>query len=314
VRSLRYLILWLTDACDLDCAYCYRGERSLGAMAPEVARAALALAARGTRPFHVQLAGGEPTLEPGLLERIVTTIRTEGLPATIALQTNGVGLDARLARLLREHRVEVGISLDGPPAVHDALRSRAGDTLRAIALLGSEGVEVRVTAVLSVSNAAHLGELALLLAGFPNVRGLALDPFVSRGADRTRIDLLCPPEPAARAARDLYAALHAVSRLRPSPLVWRELERVRHQLRSPTFRICDFCHACRGESAAVAPDGTVYPCSQVVGDPAYAAGTVTRVDGRALRAAFAGVQLSGPCGDCPLRGRCPGDCPSRVSA
>jgi uncharacterized protein len=73
-----------------------------------------------------------------------------------------------------------------------------------------------------------------------------------------------------------------------------------------------YCHACKGESLAVHPDGTVYPCGQTVGDPAMAAGTVDRVDWGRLRGMFRGLRLSGDCNECPLQNRCPGDCPSRM--
>lgn len=65
--SLRYVVLWLTTACNLRCAYCYRGDPPASTMPLEVARSALKLAAQSGLPFHVQMAGGEPTLEPGLM-------------------------------------------------------------------------------------------------------------------------------------------------------------------------------------------------------------------------------------------------------
>jgi uncharacterized protein len=315
VPCLRYLTLWLTDACTLDCVYCYRGVRGLGTMPDDVANHALDLAASSGTPFHVQLAGGEPTCEPALLERVVRRIRDEGWPATIAVQTHAADLTPGLASLFRDYGVEVGVSLDGPVTVHDTVRGRARDTVRGIGLLARHNVPVRVTAVLSTANAHSLGELALLLGVFGNVRGLGLDPLVLRGAARTRTDLMCPAPLAARAARDLHGTLRELERMRTAPFTWRELDLVRAALRGP--RAAEpraYCHACRAESLAVAPDGTVYPCSQAVGDPALAAGTVTDVDRERLARSFDGVRLRGPCGTCPLRGRCPGDCPSRLSA
>jgi sulfatase maturation enzyme AslB (radical SAM superfamily) len=56
----RHLVLWLTTACNLRCAYCYRGEPADMTMPMEVARAALALAGASRVPFHVQLAAVSP--------------------------------------------------------------------------------------------------------------------------------------------------------------------------------------------------------------------------------------------------------------
>ena len=122
--------------------------------------------------------------------------------------------------------------------------------------------------------------------------------------------------------------------MRARPLVWRELETVRAAMhRSPanTPTTVDpsgrtllplsvsnrpYCHAAVGESMAVAPDGSVYPCSQSVGDPASRAGTVHDVDWDRLKHRFSQDvhTLRGPCHRCALAGRCPGDCPSRVEA
>ena len=77
-----------------------------------------------------------------------------------------------------------------------------------------------------------------------------------------------------------------------------------------------YCHAAVGESLAVAPDGSVYPCSQAVGDVASRVGTIHDVDWDGLRRRFAHDvhTLRGPCHRCALADRCPGDCPSRVEA
>jgi uncharacterized protein len=63
---------------------------------------------------------------------------------------------------------------------------------------------------------------------------------------------------------------------------------------------------------AVHPSGAVYPCSQVAGEPAFAAGTLETVDWHRLKSAFHGVRLICPDASCTLAGCCPGDCPSRI--
>ncbi|HCX89504.1 MAG TPA: radical SAM protein, partial [Deltaproteobacteria bacterium] len=68
-RYPRYLVLLLTTACNLNCAYCYREERDhFQSMPREVAEKALRLAASSGSSFHVQITGGEPCLEPELIE------------------------------------------------------------------------------------------------------------------------------------------------------------------------------------------------------------------------------------------------------
>ncbi|WP_168582792.1 radical SAM/SPASM domain-containing protein [Gephyromycinifex aptenodytis] len=334
---IRSLVLWPTGACDLDCTYCYRGLLG-GRMSPATAHAALDLAAQSGLPFHVQFAGGEPTLNPAIIEQVCQRIAAEALPATVAVQTNAARLTPPVLDLLARYRVQVGVSIDGPPQVQEQVRGHARETFAGLGLLAAREIPVRVTAVLSAVNATRLAELALLLAAYPNVVGLALDPLVSQGAARGRDDLLPDPKEVARGITDLHHAVRQIARLRTAPFTWRELETVRRALRPAPIPVtvqvrrpadapdagahpnavartpAPYCHAALGQSMAVAPDGTVYPCSQSVGDPARAAGHVGDVDWAALQRQFRDVHLTGPCQECELQGRCPGDCPSRLEA
>lgn len=308
---VRYLVLWLTTACNLHCAYCYRGDQPPRTMPLDVARSALELAAASGLPFHVQMAGGEPTLEPQLMEAIGRMVRQAGWPATLAVQTNGTLIDRALIDLCRRHDISVGLSLDGPPEVQERARGGAGATFRGLSLLARAGAPVRITAVLSTFNDLDLGRLALTAASFPNVKGIGLDPVVLKGRAAGREDLL-PSEAHLRTGVGIMlATINELSRMHRPRIRWRELNSVREALWGGGPR-GSYCHACLGESLAVHPDGTVYPCGQTVADPAMAAGTVDRVDWQGLRGMFETVRMEGNCGQCPLRGRCPGDCPSRL--
>lgn len=308
---VRYLVLWLTTACNLRCAYCYRGEQPAMVMPLEVVRAALRLAGASGLPFHVQLAGGEPTLEPGSIEAIGRMVRSAGWPATMALQTNATLLDGRLLAVCKRYRIDINVSIDGPPPVQERIRGNAKASFHGLELLSRSQVPVCATAVLSDANVAYLAELILCLASFSNVRGLGLDPLVRKGNGATRtMDV-----PAAAIIRDnvfsMLGMLKGVNQLRTSPMHWREYDAVIRSLKGNS-PMRPYCHACCGESLAVHPDGTVYPCGQTVGDPAKAAGTVDHVDWARLKGVFQGLRLQGICRKCPLAERCPGDCPSRL--
>jgi len=110
----RYLVLWLTTACNLRCRYCYRKEDDHAIMSKEVARTALFLAAQSGLPFHVQLAGGEPTLEPDMIEFVGRTVRDAHWPATLAMQTNGTLWERDMIELCRRYDIGIGVSVDGP--------------------------------------------------------------------------------------------------------------------------------------------------------------------------------------------------------
>lgn len=309
--QVRYLVLWLTTVCNLQCAYCYRGDQPPRTMPLEVARSALELASASGLPFHVQMAGGEPTLEPALIDAVARMVRQAGWPATLAVQTNGTLIDRSLIECCRRHGIRVGLSLDGPPAVQETIRGGARATFKGLELLAREAIPVRVTTVLSSANLSHLGELMLALAAFPNIRGVGLDPVVLRGR-ALQMESASPTEAALRSGVRRMLAMHdRVSLLRKVPITWRERDAVSHALAGRKTQGV-FCHACRGESLAVHPDGSVTPCGQTAGDSAWMVGTAEQVDWEKLKAMYRGVRLQGPCRGCPLEGRCPGDCPARL--
>lgn len=309
--NVRYLVLWLTTACNLHCQYCYRKGEAHAAMSKDVAQAALSLAAASGLPFHVQLAGGEPTLEPGLVEFVGRTVRQAGWPATVAIQTNGTLIDRVLLDLCRRYDIAIGVSLDGPPDVQEALRGMSGATFRGLSMLEKEGMPVRITTVLSSVNAGRLYDLALSLARFNNIKGVGFDPLVMTGRAQIRPDLLPSTEAVYTGVQDFMEALENIKGYRTNSFDWRELHVVRQAL-SEGVSSRPYCHACKGESLAVHPDGKAYPCGQAIGDPDMAAGTIDAVDWTRLHTCYEGMELRGDCSSCPLAGRCPGDCPSRL--
>ncbi len=125
------LILQPTPFCNLSCRYCYlspdaRAERSRMSLETVRRSAELALEVGGFSRFLVLWHLGEPlVVEPGwyqkahrLLERTLgaTRIRFE-------YQTNATLLTSSWARFFQaDPRISVGISVDGPAAIHDANR------------------------------------------------------------------------------------------------------------------------------------------------------------------------------------------------
>lgn len=274
-------------------------------MSRETALAALALAAESGQPFHVQLAGGEPTLEPGLIHFIAQVVRQRSRPATLAIQTNAVALTSDLADMLRRWDIGVGVSLDGPPQVHGKLRGKSAHTLRGMESLERAGVDFNVTAVVSAANVMHLPKLALLLGRYEHAKGLGLDLLINRGRAAKESIAMADAQKLHRAAQELVLAVAWVNRIRRTPLVLREVERMK-------TGASVFCHAAAGASLAVHPDGRLYPCGQTMGDDDVALGTINSPDFSRLNALGGFVLGSAQCGGCPLEGRCPGECPSRL--
>jgi len=311
--DVRYLILVLTARCNLRCRYCYYGDADEPAdMSMAVLEQAIGMAATAGSRFHLQLTGGEPTLVPALVEAAADRARKTGRCPTIGIQTNGTCLTRDMLRLFQQVDMQVGVSLDGPPQVHQTQRGMAAETLRGLQLLESARIPFRVTTVVTQANAARLDELVLILAGYSMARGIGLDLLVRKGrafgpktiaqTDRATLEA---------GLQRMRATLDAVNARRAVPIQWREWEMLfpadgKHNRRS------GFCHAGLGQSLAVTPDGRIFPCAQTLDDSQFAAGTVWQPRKEALTQLQTCRAQPDVCSDCEVHAICPGECPSRL--
>jgi radical SAM protein with 4Fe4S-binding SPASM domain len=157
-------VVWeLTLACNLRCGHC--GSRAGEARADELTteealRVAGELAALGAE--LVTLSGGEPTLRPDW-DLIASALVERGV--RVNLVTNGwTRTEADATALARRVRAaglsNVGVSLDGPEAIHDRVRGK-GTFRRSRATLQrlvAEGVSVGVLTTIQRLNLNHLEE------------------------------------------------------------------------------------------------------------------------------------------------------------
>jgi uncharacterized protein len=160
--------------CNLDCRYCYYLEKELlypQAGPPRMAddlleeyiaqQIAIAPGPEVTFSWH----GGEPTvLGLEYFRRIVELQgkhRPNGRRITNGIQTNGVLLTDDWCRFFAAERFAVGLSLDGPPALHDAYRvTRDGKTthepvMRGYRLLRKHKVSVDLLCVVHARNVQY---------------------------------------------------------------------------------------------------------------------------------------------------------------
>jgi uncharacterized protein len=136
----RDVVLKVHQRCNLACDYCYvytMADQSWRDRPLMMARATWqATAARMTEhaathrlsTMRLVLHGGEPLLAgPARLAELISHFREafDGeCRLDIQLQTNGVLLDEAMLDLLRQHRVRIGVSLDGTAADNDRRRRR----------------------------------------------------------------------------------------------------------------------------------------------------------------------------------------------
>ena len=125
--------------CNLDCAYCfflskemlYPGSRFR--MADELLETYIRQLIEAHRTPYVTVAwqGGEPTLMGvEFFQRSIQYVqryRRPGMTVEYTIQTNGTLIDDAFAAFFKANDFLVGISIDGPPAMHDAYRVDRGE-------------------------------------------------------------------------------------------------------------------------------------------------------------------------------------------
>ena|GEM_PF-478701 len=157
------LDVYLTNACNLRCKYCFNLEREDAPRVPLEDIKSILKAAYEKENRYVSITGGEPFLYKQIFEVLDYA---HDLGYWISILSHGGLLDqARIDRLKKYWRARIRISLDGPDAAsHDALRGAGtfDHTISKISLLVANGLNVGVGVTVSENN-LHLVERTLEL-------------------------------------------------------------------------------------------------------------------------------------------------------
>ncbi|MGB7979160.1 MAG: anaerobic sulfatase maturase [Candidatus Nanopelagicales bacterium] len=185
--------------CNLDCEYCFFLSKeqlypgSSFRMSDEVQERCIAelLAAHGPDDeVTVAYQGGEPTLMGLEFFRrsvdLVAEHRKPGQRVSHTIQTNGTLLDDEWGQFLAEHEFLVGLSVDGPQAMHDTYRVDKGGkptfnrVMAGWEVLTRHGVDWNVLTTIHAANAAHALEVYRFLRDDLGATHIQLIPIVER--------------------------------------------------------------------------------------------------------------------------------------
>jgi uncharacterized protein len=341
--------------CNLDCKYCfflskemlYPGDRFR--MADELLDIYLRqlLESQAGPDVTVAWQGGEPTLmgleffrrAMALAERY----RRPGMRIEHTIQTNGTELTAEWCELFREHRVLVGLSLDGPASMHDRYRVDKGGrgtfdkVLRAARLMQAHGVDFNVLTTVNAANADHPVEVYRFLRDEVGTRFIQFIPIV----ERVTADLLSTanqgwgargsdPRPlyvldgdrvtdrsvgSAQWGRFLIGVFDEWVRRDVGTVFVQMFDAALASWVGAPASLCIFSETC-GDAVALEHNGDVYSCDHFV-EPKHLLGNIktvhmlTLVDSDQQRTFGLAKRDTLPqyCRDCTVRFACHGECP-----
>jgi len=182
---MEMVVVQPTPFCNIACTYCYLPNREAKSVIHlDTVRTLFRKVFASPYPapeLTIIWHAGEPLVVPAAFYRdafdAIEALRPSSLRVKHAFQTNGMLLTEEWCDLFKTYDVGVGVSIDGPQALHDAHRvTRAGrgtfqKTMDGIELLQREKVPFHVITVLSK---AHLENPKMLVdfyvdAGIKNV-------------------------------------------------------------------------------------------------------------------------------------------------
>ena len=152
-RPVYVMLKPVGDSCNLRCDYCYYTGKGSGAVMDDRLLEEFTrqyIEAQTTPQVLFTWHGGEPLLRPLAFYRRALELQRKyarGRHIDNCLQTNGTLLNDEWCEFLHDNHFLVGISVDGPQALHDAYRHtrQSGiswhDVMRGIGLLRRHGVE-----------------------------------------------------------------------------------------------------------------------------------------------------------------------------
>ncbi len=258
------------NRCNLRCDYCFFPTHdAMPVMPPEVLQALFRRVAEAGLPaVEFVWHGGEPLLAGRPFYRLVLELQRSLLPGVRVkntLMTNGTLLDDAWAAFLVEHGFRVGVSVDGPPAVHDRHRHDAAGQGSFAAMaegcrrLQAVGLRVGTVTVYSPDRASPPEELVDTLAKL-DAHSFRLNPCLEGGgAGYPEFALGCA-----------HAALE-----RGGDLQFSVFDDVFSALLGYGARVCWMAGTCR-YLVGVEPDGGVWACCERHnGQPVLHLGNVT---------------------------------------
>lgn len=216
-NRVQMLVVENFGSCNMRCTYCFpehmwQRQGHNGAMAEETYRAIVerTLATTCHDMVDIHIAGGEPLLAGRAWLEMAFGVGREiaachGKSVTFSLQSNANFITPELARFLVENGVTVGVSLDGPPELNEAVRGNTVRTLEGFRILSeAQGRPPGVIVTVTRCNASRMRDVVDYLDSL----GVALFRANQMGATASwNVHAAPRAEEWAQARQDLVAAI-----------------------------------------------------------------------------------------------------------
>lgn len=310
-----YIILKITSLCNLACDYCHAGNlptrtklmpihlisRILDDFSSSSDRDQLQLV------FH----GGEPLLAGLTFFKKILALeaqaKTSNLRITHGIQTNGTLITDEWIDLFQEGQFKVGLSIDGPPALHDKHRKdKTGQptfdrVASAMDKLQENRIPFSLLSVITKESPFYVGSFFDLLLEW-EMSGIDFLPCVGSTAYKH-----------VHAYSEFMNAAFDIWLSHDMPFQVRTFLAILRSLKGENGRLCQFTETC-GEVLAINALGRIYPCDRFIGDENYLIGkvhssSIELVDSPPI---ILEKKMPSSCTACKVSQVCNNGCPARA--
>jgi len=272
--------------------------------------------------------GGEPTLmgldfyrrSVALAERFARP----GMQVGYTIQTNGTLLDDAWCEFFKQHNFLVGISIDGPQALHDAYRvDRRGRgtfvrVMKGLRLLQEHGVEYNILCTVHAANGDHPLDVYRFLRDEAGGRFVQFIPIVERDNETSVQEETTVTDRSVRPAqwgRFLCTVFDEWVHRDVGEMFVQHFDTTLAAWIGHPPGLCTFAPTC-GAAVALEHNGDLYSCDHFV-EPDCFLGNITEMPlaelvGSAKQRQFGEDKrdtLPGFCRECPVLFACNGGCP-----
>jgi uncharacterized protein len=258
---------------------------------------------------------------------LVQAYARPGVEIQHTMQTNGMLLNDDWCKFFLEHHFLIGLSLDGPQAMHDTYRVDKGGAptfqkvLRAARLLQEHKVEFNILTTVNAANADHPLEVYRYLRGEVGTRFIQFIPIVERINEQGEIGFQEGSQVSERSVKSEQWGTFLITIF--DEWVRRDVGTVFIQMFDAALAswygappaLCIFAETC-GNALALEHNGDLYSCDHFV-EPKYLLGNIKQkhmielVSSEKQRQFGLHKRDSLPkyCRDCQVQFACNGECP-----
>ncbi|NJD51514.1 MAG: TIGR04083 family peptide-modifying radical SAM enzyme [Candidatus Methanoperedens sp.] len=268
-----HVMLIPTLSCPANCSYCWSSDKGSPIMSIETIKEVVEWlkdfrSDQVTFTFH----GGEPLMAGAGFYREALPLLAKNLshlkPA-FALQSNLWLMTPEMAQALAEYNIPIGSSLDGPKELTDLQRGKGyfDKTMKGFQIARENGLKVSFICTFTSHSVKQKEEIFNFF--LENGITLKLHPALPSIRDDTPEKFaLSPEEYGELLVYLLDKYLENMGKI--------EIMNIDHLCKcmfTSRGTVCTFVD-CMGDTFAVGPDGSIYPCYRFIGMPEYVMGNV----------------------------------------